>query len=114
MSKRTSQAELLFAAGLKLAGAPTWKREHQFHPERRWRFDFAWPGIFVAAEVEGGVFRGGRHQRPSGFIGDCEKYNTAAMMGWTVLRIPVAGKDWHIEGARMVADHIKLMRGEKE
>src|SRR5690606_39740371 len=36
-------------------------REYRFHPERRWRFDFAWPDLRVAAEVEGGIHIGGRH-----------------------------------------------------
>ena len=51
-----------------------------------WRFDFAWPAVQVAVEVEGGVWSGGRHVRPAGFLEDVRKYNIAAMMGWTVLR----------------------------
>ncbi len=62
-------------------------REYKFHPDRRWRFDFAWPSVLVAVEVEGGVWSGGRHGRGSGFIGDCEKYGEAAVLGWRVLRV---------------------------
>lgn len=69
-----------------------WVQEHKFHPSRKWRFDFAWVPEKVALEVEGGVFQIGRHNRPGGFIGDCEKYNEAAVAGWTVIRVPVKGK----------------------
>lgn len=61
-------------------------REHRFHGERMWRFDYAFPSYKVALEVEGGVFTQGRHIRPKGFLGDVEKYNAAAVAGWRVLR----------------------------
>lgn len=61
-------------------------REYKFDKSRRWRFDFAFPEHFVAVEVEGGVWIGGRHTRASGFVKDLEKYNQAASMGWLVLR----------------------------
>ena len=49
-----------------------------------WRFDFAWPSVRVAVEVDGGqwVAHGGRHNRD----GDREKLNAAARHGWRVLR----------------------------
>lgn len=67
-------------------GVPEPTTEHRFHPKRKWRFDFAWPDVRLALEVEGGVWTGGRHTRGSGFLGDVEKYNAAAVMGWRVLR----------------------------
>lgn len=60
--------------------------EYRFHPERRWRFDFAWPEYMLAVEVEGGTWTNGRHSRGSGFADDAEKYNEAVMLGWRVLR----------------------------
>lgn len=60
--------------------------EYRFHKTRRWRFDYAWPDYKVALEIEGGVYTRGRHTRPSGFLGDMEKYNAAACAGWTVIR----------------------------
>jgi len=51
-----------------------------------WRFDFAWPDIKLAVEVEGGAWTRGRHTRGKGFVGDMEKYNYAAVCGWTLLR----------------------------
>lgn len=61
-------------------------REHRFVPDRRWRFDFAWPDRMLAVEVEGGVWNGGRHTRGAGYERDAEKYNRAAILGWRVLR----------------------------
>jgi very-short-patch-repair endonuclease len=62
-------------------------KEYKFHPRRRWRFDYAFPFLMVAVEVDGGVWTGGRHINPAGYINDMEKLNTAASMGWLVLRI---------------------------
>jgi very-short-patch-repair endonuclease len=62
------------------------EREHAFAKPRRWRFDFAWPTHKVALEIEGGVWSGGRHTRGSGFTKDVEKYNRAAVLGWSVIR----------------------------
>lgn len=61
-------------------------REYQFHDSRKWRFDYAFVAEKVALEVEGGVHTAGRHIRPKGFLNDMEKYNTAATLGWLVLR----------------------------
>lgn len=61
-------------------------KEHKFHTTRKWRFDYAIPEHKIAVEVEGGVWTGGRHTSPKGFLGDIEKYNTATVMGWRVLR----------------------------
>ena len=65
---------------------PAPETEYRFHPKRRWRFDFAWPKMKLAVEVEGGTWSGGRHTRGGGFAKDCEKYNAAVMLGWRVLR----------------------------
>ncbi len=67
-------------------GLPAPVREHKFHPKRRWRFDYAWLCKSLALEVEGGVWTRGRHTRGKGFLADVEKYNEAALLGWTVLR----------------------------
>lgn len=83
------------------------KREYQFHPQRRWRFDFAWPSLKVAAEVEGGIYVRGRHVTPKGFIADCEKYNAAAERGWRVLRYPVVGKHWAQDAAKQLKQIIE-------
>jgi very-short-patch-repair endonuclease len=80
--------ELLLEAHLKLKRITGWEREHWFarHLGRRWRFDFAFPDLRLAVEVEGGEWVQGRHQRPAGFREDCDKYNAAAEAGWRVVR----------------------------
>lgn len=75
----------LFAL-LAAHGIPAPTPEYRFHPERKWRFDFAWPDKLLALEIEGGVFTGGRHSRGAGMLADMEKYNAAAILGWRVLR----------------------------
>ena len=62
------------------------EREYRFHPERKWRFDFAFPDSRVAVEMEGGIWTGGGHNRGTIYNTNCDKYNAAAMLGWTVLR----------------------------
>lgn len=60
--------------------------EYRFYDKRRWRFDFAIPSRKIAIEIEGGVWTNGRHTRGKGYIGDMEKYNFAALLGWRILR----------------------------
>lgn len=76
----------LFTSIVKADLGETCVKEFKFHPTRRWRFDYALPEHKIALEVEGGVWTGGRHTRPQGFLGDIEKYNTATLMGWRVFR----------------------------
>ena len=76
---------VIFATAQNL-GLPAPEREYRFGPERRWRFDFAWPSLRIAVEIEGGVWIRGRHVRPVGYLGDLEKYNRAVVLGWRVLR----------------------------
>jgi len=70
-------------------GAPPWKEQFQFHPARKWRFDFAWPDFKIAFEMEGAIWMrgGGGHSHPLGIEKDIEKYNAAAMLGWSVFRV---------------------------
>ena len=81
-----SAIEDTLAMHIRGVNLPPPEREYKFHPHRRWRFDLCWPAKLVAVECEGGVWVKGRHNRPQGFINDCEKYNEAALMGWMVLR----------------------------
>lgn len=75
-------------------------REYRFHPTRRWRFDVAFPSAKVAVEIEGR----GRHQTVTGYRGDCEKYNTATLAGWRVLRFPATDKAKAAEWVELVKE----------
>lgn len=61
-------------------------KEFRFHPKRKWRFDYAIPEYKVAIEIDGGLWKYGRHNRPAGYKADMEKLNAAASLGWSVLR----------------------------
>lgn len=83
-SKSVLELDLLFQ--MRAINLPQPEFEFTFAKPRRWRFDFAWPDKMIAVEVEGGNWIMGRHNRSDGFEKDCEKYNTAALLGWKVLR----------------------------
>lgn len=51
-----------------------------------WRFDFAWPELMLAVEVEGGGWIKGRHNTGTGFLEDLKKYGAAQRLGWTIYR----------------------------
>ena len=81
-----SKAEEQYMFHVTAAGLPEPEREYRFHPVRKWRFDFAWPDRMLGVEIEGGIYTRGRHVRPDGFKKDIEKYNSAALLGWMMLR----------------------------
>ena len=83
--KQKSKLERQLAIELELEGLVP-AREYRFHPERRWRFDFAFPDEKIAAEVNGGIYKNGRHSRGAGQEGDYEKLNAAIDRGWFVFQ----------------------------
>jgi very-short-patch-repair endonuclease len=91
-----SRAEEYLAKALAADPVPGWDltREYRFHPTRRWRFDFAFPSVKLAVEIDGR----GKHQTVAGVRADCEKANEAIRMGWRVLRFPATDRlrahDW--------------------
>lgn len=84
--KEPSKLEADLAKQLSAAGIRPPLTEYRFHDTRRWRFDFAWPELKLAVEVEGGGWSGGRHTRGAGFEADLEKYDAAMRMGWNIYR----------------------------
>ncbi len=78
---------------IRLANLPTPQLEYSFHANRQWRFDFCWKRYLVACEVEGGIWMKTEkgyskgHAHPIRFEKDLEKYNEAALYGWTVIRV---------------------------
>lgn len=85
--RKRSEAEVLMEAQLWKAGLMPFCAEYRFYSERRWRFDFAWPDNLVALEIDGGLYVNGGHNRGSKIIDEHDKFNEAAIMGWTVLRV---------------------------
>lgn len=84
---RREHLELTFLSHLRAARCPEPLREYPFHPERKWRFDFAWPDRRLAVEIEGlSGHVAGRHQRIEGYEQDCIKYAEAALLNWLVIR----------------------------
>lgn len=62
------------------------EKEFRFNDKRFWRFDFAITSLKIGIEYEG-IFNGvSRHTTVGGFTGDTEKYNSAAALGWKVMR----------------------------
>lgn len=97
-----SRAEEDLAAALQRVALPGWDlvREYRFHPERRWRWDFAFPSQKLAIEVDGR----GRHQTVAGVRSDCEKMNEATRLGWRVLRFPATDRDHAAEWAALIVE----------
>lgn len=94
MKSKTPQAKSIpeetFALTWRVLGGPAFEREFVFHPTRKWRFDFAWPAVKIAVEIDGGVHDGanrGYHNRKGGFEKDAEKLNEAALLGWRCIRL---------------------------
>jgi len=101
--KRESSLERALAFQIRVFNLPRPLTEYQFAAHavglgpgiqkrlaangfKNWRFDFAWPILKFAVEVEGITPSGGRHQRIGGFQEDIEKYHAAMDLGWTVYR----------------------------
>lgn len=55
--------------------------------KRNHSFDVAIPEHKIAIEIEGGIWTGGRHVNPKGFINDMFKYNQGTARGWRIIRI---------------------------
>lgn len=91
----------------KVLGGPELEKEYQFEPTRRWRVDYFANG--VAIEIEGAIWRGGRHNHPTGFLKDMEKYNRLAEKGILLFRVPA-----HQITAKWVEPIIKTMKGKKD
>ena len=89
---------------VKLAGVAKPMTEYKFHLDRKWRFDYAWPCVHVAIEVNGGGGRG-RHNTVIGATRDAEKLNAAVVMGWRVLTYTVVS----IKDVDQIAKDLKAL-----
>ena len=77
-----------FEQQLSLVGIQV-EREFVFAPPRKWRADWRVNGTRILLEFEGGLFADSKigHGNVGGILRDIEKYNAAAIAGWTVIRI---------------------------
>lgn len=83
-----SELERTLAAQLEYVGLSAGShRQFRWHPTRRYRADFAWPGATppLLVEVQGGTWAGGRHTRGSGYRDDCRRLNAATLLGFRSL-----------------------------
>lgn len=95
-SRKRETDEDLFASQCRGHRLPAFERELMFAKSlgRRWRFDFGFRAYLVAVEIEGLAVKRlagqlvvmGRHVTITGIADDMEKYNTATLLGWSVLR----------------------------
>ena len=82
-----SKLESKFLFLWRCLDGPPLEREYRFHPDRKWRADFAHLPSRTLIEIEGGAWVAGRHNRGSGFVRDAEKYLEATLFGWRVVRL---------------------------
>ena len=105
-----SPLELRLLVLIRASGFEEPVTEYAFanHLGRRWRFDFAWPALMLAVEVDGGswVPGGGRHTRGAGFAADHDKFNRVTLTGWRVLRFTSR----HIADGSALADLAEALR----
>lgn len=64
----------------------SYEREVRMVSGRNWRVDFLLRQHNLVVEVEGGIWRQGRHSRGSGMESDMQKYNALVICGFSVLR----------------------------
>lgn len=88
-------------------------KELQFYSARKWRFDYAFPVLKVAIEIDGAVWTLGRHNRPAGYLADMEKLNTAASMGWLVLRFSTDER-FFLSTRQLISDTLTLRNNNNE
>lgn len=83
--------------------------EYKFHPTRRWRIDYYFEGrVKIGLECEGGVFTGGRHTRPQGFMGDIDKYNQFS--AFEIYLVRTTPSDWKIYEFYIEPELLKLLK----
>lgn len=63
------------------------EREYKFHPDRKFRADFAFPDRKLIIEVNGGIWMAkSGHSTGKGIQRDYQKANAAQLLGWTYLQ----------------------------
>lgn len=87
MKSRNGYRESVVRAFFREYGVPEPVAEFQFHPSRKFRFDWAWKDQKLGLECQGGLFARlpGGHNRGAQIRKEHEKRNLAACVGWRIL-----------------------------
>lgn len=112
-----SYLEAQFERVIQRYGLPEPIREYKF---QKWRFDFAWPKLKVAVEIDGGTFASrelpGNHAVGMRYQKDCIKNNAAQLEGWSVLRADremCGSPEFAVVIKKMLLERIKWKRTAK-
>jgi len=91
LEKRRAEAErhqAEFRLHLLAHECTGWYEEFQFHPNRKFRFDFAYPPSKIAVEIDGGIHMDkGGHNTGTAILRDRRKDQEALLLGWRVYRV---------------------------
>lgn len=87
------------------------EKEYKFLDNRRFRFDYAIVDYQIAIEIEGGVWKQGRHNRGVGFLGDMEKYNLATSKGWSILRT-TPSEIFNLDFMKLIDETIEIKKAQ--
>lgn len=71
----------LFKASCAAHGLPVPESEFRFHESRKWRIDWFWADHWLALEIQGAIFSGGRHVRGPALLAEYSKLNEMAIAG---------------------------------
>ncbi len=94
-----SVLEAMYFGQCKLYGLPEPECEFKAIPNRRFRFDYAWPEQKLLVEIDGGEWIYGAHNRGGRMAQDYEKRNLATLLGWRVLQFTgTQVKNWEAAG----------------
>jgi len=96
--------EYLFRRQYDTVDGRAWRKEWQFDPNRKWRFDYAVPHLLCAIELDGATFMPGTgHNSGIGLRSWREKNNAAMSAGWRV---------WHYAPEEIIKAGRKTMPDE--
>lgn len=101
-----SKAEATLALHLRVhRHGAVYAEQYPFCPGRKYRFDFAFPALMLAVEVEGGA-----HGIKRQYQHDCERSNMALLLGWRVFRFTPAD----VESGKAIDTILALLAGDTE
>lgn len=88
---------------------PDLEKEVMFAPPRRFRADYFIPSLNVLIEYEG-VFmtQKSRHTSVVGYTNDCEKYNLAQKLGFTIFRYTAMNYQNVLEDLKYLKNSLKV------